>query len=446
MPKLGLSMIVRDAQADLPRCLESVRGLADEIVVGDTGSVDSSADIARHYGARVVPVPWENDFARARNHVLRENTAEWILFMDADEMLDEQARQSICPLLARNVAGYKVTIWNYVLSLTNRLWDKPAKPNPVRIDAARAYPAYVEHQNVRLFRRDPEIYFEGAVHETTGHRILATGRRLEEADFVIHHFGLAVDAETRMRKSTLYRELGRQKVRENPKDAQAHFELGIEELDTFRDPAAALACFERVTALTPKSHRAWTFAGVALVRLERFEEGLKRLKRAEVLGGRNAVVFEAQGDAYYRLGNMKAARRCFVQARKCGATSAVVESKVGVCEVRLGQIEPGVRRMQDAIEREPRFGELYDILTMAAVWMGKPALAAETAERRLVAVGPTAEGFLRAASIRARLGEWQRAAELLQAGCERFPDASKLRLAWSELQQRQPEISPPVIS
>jgi len=92
--------------------------------------------------------------------------------------------------------------------------------------------------------------------------------------------------------------------------------------------------------------------------------------------------------------------------------------------------------MKAAIEREPGFGELYDILTMAAVWMSNPSLAAETAERRLAAVEPTAEGFLRAASIRARLGEWQRVSDLLRVGCERFPDALKLRLAWSELQQR----------
>ena len=92
--------------------------------------------------------------------------------------------------------------------------------------------------------------------------------------------------------------------------------------------------------------------------------------------------------------------------------------------------------MERAIGREPNFGELYDILIMAAVWLGNHKLAAETADRRLAAVEPTAENFLRAASIRAQLGEWQRVEEILRAGCERFPDAPKLRQAWTELQQR----------
>ena len=431
-------MIVKNAETTLAQCLESVRGVVDEIIIGDTGSMDASAEIARRYGASIIAVRWENDFAKARNRVLERNRAEWILFMDADEMLDAEAGQAIPPLLARqDLAGYKVTIWNYVLTLTNRLWDSPAKPNPHRLEAARQYPAYVEHQNVRLFRRDPEIYFEGRVHETTGHRILGMGRKLGEANFVIHHFGLAVDAETRIRKSGFYRELGREKVREEPEDAQAHFELGIEELDTFRDPAAALACFERVIELTPKAHRAWLFAGVALVRLEKFEEGLKHLRRAEQLGARNPVLFETQGDACYRLGEFSAARKCYQKAQRHGGDTALVESKLGVAEVRMGLVAPGLRRLQHAIERDPNFGELYDILVMAAVWLGDPRLAAETAERRLTAVEPTADVFLRAASIRAQLGEWQRVSQILRDGCHRFPEAQKLRLAWAELQQKQ---------
>src|SRR5271167_208379 len=156
---VGLSMIVKDAETTLAQCLESVREVVDEIVIGDTGSTDASTEIARRYGARIIAVPWENDFSKARNRVLEENRTDWILFMDADEVLDPAASQSIPALLARqDLAGYRGTIWNYVLTLTNRLWDSPAKPNPNRLEAARPFPAYVEHQNIRLFRRHPEIY------------------------------------------------------------------------------------------------------------------------------------------------------------------------------------------------------------------------------------------------------------------------------------------------
>ena len=441
-PTLGLSMIVRDAEADLARCLESVRGIVDEIVIGDTGSTDSSIEIARRYGARVIPVPWENDFGAARNRVLAENQADWILSLDADEMLEPETSKAIPALLARpDVAGYKVTIWNYVTTLNNRMWDSPAKPNPNRLDAARQYPAYVEHQNVRLFRRNPDVQFEGRVHETTGNRILNSGRKLDEASFVIHHFGLALGAEARFRKSILYRDLGRNKILENPNDAQSYFEVGIEELDTFRDPAAALSCFERVIQLRPRAHRGWAFAGIALVRLGKPAEGLARLRRATELGARNGVVIEAAADAHYQLGDFRAARRSYERAQRVGAVSALPESKIGVCDVRLGRKEQGLRRMRRALQREPEFIELYDLLIVAAVWAGDLQLAAETAEQRLKVAQPTPEGYMRPASIRARLKQWPAALEILQAGCERFPGAETLRQALGQVRQKIPQVS-----
>ena len=79
---------------------------------------------------------------------------------------------------APDVAGYQVSIRNYVLSLEDRVWDRPAQPNDFRLPAAQGYPAYVDHQNVRLFRRDPRLIFVGRVHESVGPSIEAAGLRL----------------------------------------------------------------------------------------------------------------------------------------------------------------------------------------------------------------------------------------------------------------------------
>src|SRR5271165_5855571 len=123
MPTLALSMIVRDAASDLPACIESVRGVADEIVIADTGSTDHTIEIARTMGARVISIPWEDDFARARNLSLAEVTADWVLSMDADERLDAAAARRLPALIANHKArAYQVPIRNYVLSLDERIW------------------------------------------------------------------------------------------------------------------------------------------------------------------------------------------------------------------------------------------------------------------------------------------------------------------------------------
>ena len=75
MPKIALSMIVRITQPHSGACLESVRGVVDEIVIADTGSTDATLGIAREFGARVIEIPWKNDFSGARNHSLAEGAS-----------------------------------------------------------------------------------------------------------------------------------------------------------------------------------------------------------------------------------------------------------------------------------------------------------------------------------------------------------------------------------
>jgi tetratricopeptide (TPR) repeat protein len=164
-------------------------------------------------------------------------------------------------------------------------------------------------------------------------------------------------------------------------DPLAHFEMGITELETFRNPAAALPHFQRVIELTPTAHRAWTFAGICQVRVGKSQEGLKALQHAEKLGAKSAVHLEALGDAFFHLENFPQARDLYQVAQQQGGQSALLESKLGVCELRLGNRE-GLRRVQNAVAREPHFAELYDILTAAALLVGDAALAAEAAARR----------------------------------------------------------------
>ena len=138
MNSLALSMIVRDAASFLPQCLESVRGIVDEIVVADTGSSDASKEIARSFAARVIEVPWHDDFAEARNLCLREVRSAWVLSLDADEMLEPGAGPRLLQLISsQQESGYQVTIRNFVLSLHDRIWDQPAFPNNSSLPAGK---------------------------------------------------------------------------------------------------------------------------------------------------------------------------------------------------------------------------------------------------------------------------------------------------------------------
>ncbi len=384
-PTVELSMIVKDGAPVLARCLRSVAPFVDRILVGDTGSTDESAAIARSFGAAVIAVPWEDDFSRARNRLLAESKCDWILVLDADEMLDAAGGGQIRELIeAPEIFAYHNPRWNYMRDASTRLGFQAARPNPVVIAESLPYPAYVPLPTTRLFRSHPDVYYEGCVHETVTRRLAVPGFATARADFIVHHFGHAEDAEgDRQKKNDLYQALGEKKLQANANDAQAIIEMGLAELENARRPAVALAHFERACELSPQSAVAWLFAGACLVRLMKPDEALERLHRAAGLGLRNAVLFQTLGDAHFHAGRHGEAREAYAQVAALGEESPLSEAKRGACEVHLGLAAEGIGRMKKAVSDAPEFGELYDILAASALLGGDLELAARTADARL---------------------------------------------------------------
>ncbi len=102
--RVSLTMIVRDEEKNLPSCLESVRGIFDEVVVVDTGSVDRTREVAREYGARVFDFVWVDDFAAARNAALARATGDYAFWIDADDVVEPGEREKLIALLDSLVA------------------------------------------------------------------------------------------------------------------------------------------------------------------------------------------------------------------------------------------------------------------------------------------------------------------------------------------------------
>ncbi|MFH1624068.1 MAG: glycosyltransferase family 2 protein, partial [Pseudomonadota bacterium] len=111
---LSLCMIVRDEEDCLPHCLNSVRSIVDEIIIVDTGSTDKTIQIAKDFGAKVIQHPWKNDFAEARNVSLQHAACDWILVLDADEIIAERDLWKIERLIRdKKVAGYRLVQRTY---------------------------------------------------------------------------------------------------------------------------------------------------------------------------------------------------------------------------------------------------------------------------------------------------------------------------------------------
>ncbi len=86
---ISVCMIVRDEAERLPRCFTAADPIVDQWIVLDTGSTDGTQDIIRAHGATLLEDPWRDDFAYSRNLSLEPATGEWILILDADDVLED---------------------------------------------------------------------------------------------------------------------------------------------------------------------------------------------------------------------------------------------------------------------------------------------------------------------------------------------------------------------
>jgi tetratricopeptide (TPR) repeat protein len=159
----------------LADCLTSVSDTVDEIVVVDTGSTDESKAIASTFGARLLDVPWTDDFAAARNAGLDAAQGRWILYIDADERL----RDAGAPLRAQ-------------LDTTDAI------ACTVLFHQRIGWTAYREH---RLFKNDPRIRFEGAIHETLRPSFAAVGGRIDDSGAAIDHIGYEGDRTRKWKRN-----------------------------------------------------------------------------------------------------------------------------------------------------------------------------------------------------------------------------------------------------
>jgi len=141
---LSVVMIAKNASKYLHESLNSLSGIADEIVFIDTGSTDSSIEIANKYACRIFTFNWCNDFSKAKNFGIEQARYRWILNIDSDEILDSNDAKDILGEALQNESAPAHIIYQ------DNLFDSGE---------------VIPHMVLRLFQNDPRIRFTNPIHE-----------------------------------------------------------------------------------------------------------------------------------------------------------------------------------------------------------------------------------------------------------------------------------------
>ncbi len=151
MITISVCMIVKNEERILGRCLDSLKGLADEIIIVDTGSTDATKRIAAGYTDRIYDFAWTGDFSEARNFAFSKAKMEYIYSADADEELDEENRAAFLRMKEVLLPEIEIVQMYYVNQLANGTiynYDKELRP--------------------KLFKRNRTFRWQGAIHEQVG--------------------------------------------------------------------------------------------------------------------------------------------------------------------------------------------------------------------------------------------------------------------------------------
>lgn len=182
-PSISLCMIVKNEERWIKDCLESTKDIVDEWIIIDTGSTDHTIDICKRFGCCIHTYTWNDDFSSARNAGLEKANGDWILWLDADEVIDQKSVYIIKEAVkTRLIDAYTFTVINYY-------------------GAVQTSTNYSKLSQIRLFRNHIGLMFKNKIHETLNHSEKLQHDRLGILDVKIHHYGYLDEVVKSKKKS-----------------------------------------------------------------------------------------------------------------------------------------------------------------------------------------------------------------------------------------------------
>lgn len=360
---ISLCMIVANEEQNLPQCMESVKGVVDEIVILDTGSSDATIKIASRYGARVLHREWNGDFADMRNYALKYATGDWILQLDADERLVQEDTQFIKEAIKNKDVN---SVFCNIINI---------KGPPI---------GHTQFYSQRLFRNGAGAFYEGTVHET----LQIKGKALFPSYIRIIHHGYNLNEAQMLAKSKRNASILEKQITENPYDARSYLHLskcyfaqGFYDM-TIRTGKKVLENIGAETIRINPEIEIFMIMAFAYVRKQDFDMAERMCQCAIEIKpdyidpvffiGKLCYDTERYGQAIIWLKRYKELREELEKNprfdfRETYFIDAVYDAHLtlGSCYLKVGRFVEAEKAFLSAIEQNPEFAEAYNGLAVA---------------------------------------------------------------------------------
>ncbi len=332
---LSLCMIVKNEEKHLVRCLKSVRDVVNEIIIVDTGSTDKTKDIARVFGAKLYEFPWTGDFSAARNESLIHAAGDWVLILDADEVISSLDHNELKNLIRKRTSkpiAYSIVTRNYINNMSVLGWTPNKGEYPEEAGAG-----WIPSPKVRLAPRRKDVFFSNPVHELLENSLATQKIPVAACKIVVHHYG-KLDVRKDSQKGEDYYLLGKIKYESAPTNVKYIFELAKQ--------AHLLRKYDETVEL-------WTKL-LSLIEDKPESDDYKLIKRISV-GDPIAEIYVQLASAELLLDRYEQALYSATQAMRTDKKLKEYVSIYAYCEIIAGSVKKASTALQELLDETPDY-------------------------------------------------------------------------------------------
>jgi glycosyltransferase involved in cell wall biosynthesis len=357
---LSLCTIVKNEEATLPRTMDSVKDVVDEIVVLDTGSGDRTREIAQEYGARVYRFEWCDDFAAARNECLKYATGDWILVLDADEVLVP----SIVPQIKQAIQSDRALLINLIRQ---------------EIGASQSPYSLVS----RLFRNRPDIRFSRPYHAMVDDSVTEILKREPKwkiaalPEVAIWHSGYHKDAIVGKSKFQKAQAAMERYIAYYPNDAYACSKLGALYVEGGQIQRGINLLTKGLTAVAIDDSILYELnyhLGIAYRQQQQFAKAKEHYQAAintDIFPPLKLGAYNNLGNLLKDEGDLTSAEKAYKAALKIDPNFAVGHYNLGLTLKAGGNLADAIAYYRQAIKIDPEHAEAHQNLAVALLKIGK---------------------------------------------------------------------------
>jgi tetratricopeptide (TPR) repeat protein len=376
-------MIVKNEAEQLPKCLNSLKNVVDEIVVLDTGSTDKTIEIAQNWGAKVYTDSWDNDFAKARNQALKYVTGDWILVLDADERFvaerSSDLKQAILQkdALVINLIRYEVGASQSPYSLVSRLFR-----NHPKVFFSRPYHALIDDSVIQLLSEEPDwkittLPAVSILHEGYQSHTINQRQKWQTAQAVMEQY-----------------------YHQHPDDPYVASKLGGLYIESGQIAQGVQVLEQGLSLLKEKPNLSggigqagnilyefYYHLGIGYRKQQNLTQALYHYQTAtqiDLLPALKLGAYNNLGNIYKETGNLIEAKTAYQQVLQIDPNLAIAHYNLGMTLRAMGDYRGAIAAYRQAIQLNPQAAEAYQNLGVVLLQIGQVLESREAFQNAIV--------------------------------------------------------------